>query len=482
VRSRLVVALTVPIVVVYLVLGAAYARSLAHSAHLELFLDRLSDASLFVTSARAAFGGGDPVALRSELQRYGEVYDIEAAVLDRHGEVIVGNGFDPDALSDVSRAEVDAALAGRSSGMSPLAVFYDRRLVIAEPVSESGDIVGAVVTVSDTGPLAQEILQWWLLLLGVGVAALAVSVLLVAKVASWILLPVQRVDRAMTEMLHGHMGTRVSEVSGPPELQRVVSVFNGMAEEVERLIQQQEEFVANASHELRNPLNALMLRVEHLGQGLPDGWENELELAREEGQRMTRILEALLMLAHGNQPDATEPFELTRLVEHRLQAWQPVAREQQVSLSATAARRTWCRVDETMLEAAFDAVLDNALKFSPPGSRVEVVVRTQDDVAEIAVHDQGPGLEPHEVGLVTSRFWRSPSNQNRSGSGLGLAIATEFLASCGGELSVACGDGRGLVVTLGIPEDQSPTARSDRDRKCVDGRRARRRPVRQVRT
>jgi signal transduction histidine kinase len=451
VRLRLVVVLTIPIVILFLVLGAAHGRNLAHSAQLELFLDRFGDISHFVPGARQALGDDDPVAIRSELERYGEVYGVDALLLDRTGDVVAGNGIALEALDEPSRRKVEAGLSGRSSGLPNEMMLFDRPLVVAEPVFEGGDLVGAVVTSSGTEGVAREVLRGWAQLLAAGLLAVVVSVFLVSRLAHWVLRPVRMVDTAMTEVWHGNMDVRISETGGPPELRRMIAVFNGMAQEVERLIQHQQEFVSNASHELRNPLNALLLRVEHLGLGLPDEWQEEMDLARDEGARMGRILDALLVLVRGERGIDTAPVELTALVARRLEAWQPQAHEHDVELAATPAPETWCELDEIMLESAFDAVLDNAVKFSPSNATVEVAVHARDGMAEISVRDQGPGLEPHELERITQRFWRSPRHQNRQGSGLGLAIATEFLRSCDGELAVAPANGEGLAVSLRVP-------------------------------
>nr|WP_281353432.1 HAMP domain-containing sensor histidine kinase [Phytoactinopolyspora mesophila] len=295
--------------------------------------------------------------------------------------------------------------------------------------------------------------QWALLALG-GVLAIGASLFLIARLANWVLRPVRRVDSAMKEIWHGHMEARISDTTGPPELQHMIAVFNSMAEEVEHLIQRQQEFVSNASHELRNPLNALLLRIEHLAMGLPDEWAEEAERAREEGRRMTRIMDALLMLARGqnSEPDAA-PVDVVALVTRRLEAWEPISRQRDVELALVDAGQVHGFVDEIVIESAFDAVLDNAVKFSPPGASVDVSVTNGGDTVEIAVRDHGPGVAPEDLALVTERFWRSPAGQDTPGSGLGLAIATEFLNSCGGTLAVASGDGGGLLVTLRLPAD-----------------------------
>nr|WP_281386923.1 HAMP domain-containing sensor histidine kinase [Jiangella mangrovi] len=326
-------------------------------------------------------------------------------------------------------------------------------LLVAEPVFDSGDLLGAVVTSSSSRQLAEQHRRQLIVVLLGGVAAVAACVLLASRLAHWVLRPVRMVDAAMTEIWHGHVGARIAGASGPPELRRVVTAFNGMSEKVEQLIYKQQEFVSNASHELRNPLNALLLRIEDLHFSLGDDAGSEIEHVREEGRRLARILDALLMLARDQAAAGAAPAELGALVRGRLDAWQPVARETGVAVVLDVRGEVWCEVDDIVVESALDAVVDNALKFAPAGSAVDVRVEPAGDHARVTVRDRGPGLDPEEIEHVADRFWRSPRHQNVRGAGLGLAIATEFLGSCGGRLEVAAADGGGLAVTLWVPRE-----------------------------
>ncbi|HEX6337899.1 MAG TPA: HAMP domain-containing sensor histidine kinase [Jiangellaceae bacterium] len=452
-RARLVVIFTIPGVLLFLLLGVAYAASVARAKQQEMYLDRLSDAGYLVVTARQSLTAEDPSIVAGELERYGDVYGIGAAVLNQSGETWATNGLDVESVD-----ERLTALAGRRSGLSEsLLPWQVAPLVVAEPVFEGGDLIGAVVTASDTERLTRGIWLQWGTLLGGGVAALALAIVIASRLASWVLRPVRAVDSAMAEIGRGQLAARIPESTGPPELQQVIARFNQMAEKVEHLMHKQQEFVSNASHELRNPLNALLLRVEGLALALPDDVAPEIEHVRAEGQRMARIVDALLMLARDEDMAAgTEPVEVAALVARRVQGWKSIAKENDVELRLTGIDQAWGRADEIVLESAFDAVTDNAVKFSPASSTVEVSVVESDGVVEVRVRDHGPGLSQDEIGRVTDRFWRSPEHSRIRGSGLGLAIASELLDSCGGELAVSRPEDGGLLVTLRVPRHEEP--------------------------
>lgn len=452
-RARLVVIFTIPGVLLFLLLGAAYAASVARSKQQEMYLDRLSDAGYLAVTARQSLTAEDPSIVAGELERYEDVYGIGAAVLNQSGETWATNGLDVESVD-----ERLTALAGRRSGLSESFLPWQvDPLVVAEPVFEGGDLIGAVVTASDTERLTRGVWLQWGTLLGGGVVALALAIVIASRLASWVLRPVRAVDTAMAEIGRGQLAARIPESTGPPELQQVIARFNQMAEKVEHLMHKQQEFVSNASHELRNPLNALLLRVEGLALALPDDEAPEIEHVRAEGQRMARIVDALLMLARDEDMAAgTEPVEVAALVARRVQSWKSIAAEKDVELRLTGTDQAWGRVDEIVLESAFDAVTDNAVKFSPASSTVEVSVAESDGVVEVGVRDHGPGLSQDEIGRVTDRFWRSPEHSRIRGSGLGLAIASELLDSCGGELVVSRPEDGGLLVTLRVPRHEEP--------------------------
>lgn len=447
-RLRLIVVFTIPGVLLFVLLGVAYAMSIARTGQQEVHIDRLADMRNLTVTARLSLTADDPSVVEDELRRYDEVYGIGAAVLDQSGGVWASNGLD---VADLD--ERLTALAGRRSELEESSLPWDLdRMVIAEPVFEGEDLIGAVVTASDTDRLVGGVWLRWGLLAAVGLVALAVAILIATRLAGWVLRPVHMVDDAMAQIQHGEMSARIPESAGPPELRQVIAQFNAMAEKVEDLIAKQQEFVSNASHELRNPLNALLLRVESLALAGPEESAAEVQHVQEEGRRMTRILDALLMLARDEDlGSATEPLDVSDMVSRRLDGWAPIASECDVRLTRNGADGVMARVDEVVVESAFDAVTDNAIKFSPPGKPVEFEVGVADGMAEIRIRDRGPGLREDEIEKVTDRFWRSPDHRTIRGSGLGLAIASEMLDSCGGELRLAPADGGGLLVVLRVP-------------------------------
>ena len=456
-RRRLVVVFLVPLVAILMSLVGAAGWSAARSVQQAFYTQQIGDLGYFVTSARQALRSGSPAVIDAEVRRFQEVYGIEVTVFDLAGSVWAAGDHGAAVLPDEHGERVRLALSGRRAEQ-PSTVFpwtvADGGL--AEPVFDDGDVIGAVLVAADVGAPRTAILQQILLLSAIAVVLIGLGILLVYRLAGWVLSPVRRLDEAMEAIERGEMDARVEEDTGPPELRRMTTVFNGMADEIERVMTRQQEFALNASHELRNPLNALLLRVEHLATGLGTEWQDDVEETREEGRRMTRILETLLGLARGGHGDTmVSAVDLATLAARRLDAWRDVAGQRGVALQSTGEAAVMSVTDRTVVESALDAVIDNAVKFSPDGARIEVGARRDGDSSRITVRDHGPGLTAEQAAAATDRFWRNADTGDVPGSGLGLAIASDLLATVGGELKVASADGGGLAVEL-VLHDRTP--------------------------
>ncbi|WP_035846118.1 sensor histidine kinase [Kitasatospora azatica] len=474
-RTRLLGILLALIACVLAALGVPLAASMASTEQISVVVDRMDDVARFAQELptqglpeRGAAGSSPGVptspetsqlsALRAEATRYEELYGVRTGFFLADGRPLAVAPADWKLPTTGAGAQaVQEARDGRRSRNPPRVWPWtpDRTLVIASPVVRDGDVVALVVTESPTGPLRARILHRWLWL-GAGEAvAMIAAVLLAVRLTEWVLRPVRTLDRATHDIATGRMNARVAAVGGPPELRRLATSFNEMADHVVIALDQQRAFVADASHQLRNPLAALMLRVELLGLELPEGHEIELSQVREEGSRLARVLDDLLGLAtaEGGRPQP-EAVDLTALVLARVDAWHPVADQRGIRLGCGTPPPARAWTDPIGFGSALDAVLDNALKFSPPGGRVAVTVQLRREEVAVTVADDGPGLTEEELARAGDRFWRSPRHQNVDGSGLGLSIARTLLLAGGGSLDFAAAQPNGLAVTLSAPREQ----------------------------
>jgi signal transduction histidine kinase len=227
----------------------------------------------------------------------------------------------------------------------------------------------------------------------------------------------------------------------------------GIAEQhsarLESLLERQERFLHDASHELRTPVTIARGHLEVLER--TNGGAAEVGVALDELSRMERILERLLLLARADQPDFVEfeEVELDRFLEDVFVRWSEVA------------PRTWrlgslaygvLRADPEQLRIALDALLENAVKYSEPGDRIELSSRATGGKVTIDVADEGIGVPDEARVQIFDRFARADAARTRStgGVGLGLAIVDTIVKAHGGRCSVARQQ-RGSVFAVELP-------------------------------
>ncbi|MFD4533353.1 sensor histidine kinase [Kitasatospora sp. NPDC058397] len=473
-RTRLLGILIALMLCVLAALGLPLAAAVAAAEQSRVVVDRLDDAARFAqdlpTSGPSAVESalkGDPEpapgdvsrrrAIDAEVRRYHDLYGVRLGIFQRDGVPIAAAPADWRVPRGWGAQAFQEALDGRRSHNPPQVWPWtdDRTLTVATPVVRDGDVVAVVLSESPTGALRTRILHSWLVIGAGEAAAMIVAVLLAGRLTEWVLRPVRTLDRATHDIATGRMAARVAPGGGPPELQRLARSFNEMADHVVLAMDQQKAFVADASHQLRNPLAALLLRVEVLGLELPEGHEEELGGVREEGVRLARVLDDLLGLATAEhaRPEP-EQTDLAALTLARVDAWRSVAEQRGIELRWEGPALAVGMADPIGFGSALDAVLDNALKFGPAGSGVRLKVSVRRDEVAVTVTDAGPGLAEDELPRAGDRFWRSPRHQNVDGSGLGLSIARTLLAAGGGSLAFAPVEPTGLAVTLTVPRPE----------------------------
>jgi two-component system sensor histidine kinase MprB len=320
-------------------------------------------------------------------------------------------------------------------------------LVLAQPLSYTQATLGRLAIV----------------LAVVGAAGIVVAAAGGALVARGTLGPVQRLTDA-TERVAATGDLRPIPVSGDDELARLTQSFNTMLDALADSQNQQRQLVADAGHELRTPLTSLRTNLELLiaarKPGAPELSEQDTgELyadVRGQLDELTTLIGDLVELARQDAPHVThESVDLVDVTERALDR----ARRRATSVRFDVALQPWfVPGDSSALERAVLNLLDNAVKFSPPGGTVRLSLRPLGDgTAVIEVADQGPGIAEADLPHVFQRFYRSSEARTLPGSGLGLSIVAQAAQRHGGSAQAANAPGGGALLSLRLPGDQLHT-------------------------
>ncbi|MGX7679909.1 sensor histidine kinase [Jatrophihabitans sp. DSM 45814] len=460
-RLRLGLLILGLLVIVLVATGVPLALGIRNTLARDAFLDQLNDTARFASAAEQAETPDQMAKIETQLRRYEVVHHADCFVLAADRTVLLA-ASDSDLPRDPPSDErISEAIRGRRGVLPPtIWPWTSQPLLVVEPMMRGGEVVGAMVIVSSTDGLRRQIFLAWAGLLICGLAALLACAYMANRLTRWVLRPVHELDVATHEVATGRLDARVPEATGPPELRRLATSFNEMATQVQISVAQQQNLVADVSHQMRNPLAALLLRLDDLATRAPDELRSDAERALLEGRGLAEIAEQLLALARAEHAGNTAAdCDMTAMVGQRMQTWEPIARARGVSLALTGSPRLHGWFDKADAAGAFDAVIDNAIKYSPVGSTVTIFIGIDGDFATIVVRDFGPGLSPDELARIGSRFWRSPSARGIGGFGLGLSIAKALLDRTDGSCEFSLPEGGGLQARILLPlTEHSPSA------------------------
>jgi signal transduction histidine kinase len=438
------------------VFSVALAVAVAAGDTQRMFIDRQNDTERFAGLAATALQTGHTRALSAELSEYHRLFGAGAVVLSQDGAVQLATGPGGSGAGGRYRAQVDAALSGgRSDPAGTVWPWTTGPMVVAEPVADGGEIIGVVLTVSPTDRLRGSIALDWALLAG----ALAATPL-----TRWLVRPLHELGEVTHAISEGRLRRRVQAATGPPELRRFALSFNAMADQLAGLIERQRTFVSYASHQLRTPLSAVRLRVETLGDALDGDAATDHALALEEVDRLSRIFDSLLTFARAEAVVDTETVDATTVVTTRTAAWQAVAGRAHAELTTVdpPGEPAMVRVARGTLDQMLDSLIDNALKFGGPGSRITVEIGRDGGWVEIRVVDDGPGMAAERLREAARPFWREPTGRQVAGSGLGLTIVSTLAAAAGGRLELRAAVPHGLDARIVLVAE--PAAAEDLER------------------
>ena len=249
----------------------------------------------------------------------------------------------------------------------------------------------------------------------------------------------------------------VGERGLPSEVQPLVRALNGLLERLDKALAAQRSFIADAAHELRTPLTAVHLQAQLAERATTEGDRRQALADLRSGlERATHLSEQLLTLAREEPVVAERPLtavDLSELAREVIAELAPLAETKSIDLGLNASGRASVRGDADALRTLISNLIDNALRYTPDGGKVDVNVAQDGERIALSVRDTGPGIAPAERARVFDRFYRGQAGSaSIPGSGLGLAIVRSVADRHGAEIALDDGiDGAGLGITLRFP-------------------------------
>lgn len=387
----------------------------------------------------------------------------------------VGKGRQQSSTAAVSLADIKG-MAGliqeikENSGKTWAKTYYhpyyeENMLMVAVPLKRTDGTISGTVMVNapldDINGFLQKIYYY----IGIaGLAAILLAALLSGYLAGGIVQPLRAMQQTAAAMARGDYTTRI-RVTSRDEVGDLGQSLNALAQDMEEYVRRMEQldkmrrdFVANVSHELRTPLTIM----HGYNQALQDGTITDPALVKkyhrvmgEEILRLEKLIADLLDLSRLQANGLTldiEEVSLAEIVDNVVTLLKPRSEEKGVALAASVAPGVPpIQGDGDRLTQLALILVDNALKFTPPGGRINIDLTVQDGEEVLTVADTGTGIAPEDLPYIWERFYKGDKSRASSGTGLGLAIARQIIELHGAKVDVTSRPGEGTVFTIRFP-------------------------------
>jgi heavy metal sensor kinase len=358
----------------------------------------------------------------------------------------------------LSRTALEAAFVGQATFESARFRGESPIRLLSVPIQRGRVLVNIV----QVGTSLHEVEHSLRHLLTVFLVATPIA-LIVALAGGWFLAgralrPVEAITQAAKRIAAGDLSQRLTVSPSSDEIGRLAATFNEMIARLDASFQQIRRFSADASHELRTPLTVMKGETE-LALRRPRAAEDYrlvLESSLEEIDRMTRIVDELLFLARADLGEVRMellPVRLDVLVEDSQRQAAVLGQEHNVQVAVGAMEPMIVQGDELRLRELVLNLVDNAVKYSHPGGKVELALQHDKNTARLSVSDSGIGIPPETQPRIFDRFYRADAARAhaKKGTGLGLSICKWIAEAHHGRIEVQSATGQGSRFTLVLP-------------------------------
>jgi heavy metal sensor kinase len=360
----------------------------------------------------------------------------------------------------LSRTALEAALSGRATFESARFLDGSSFRLLSVPIILDGALVN-IIQVGTSLRSVEEMLHRLLLVLLVSLpAALAVALGGGWFLAGRALRPVEAITQAARRIAAGDLTQRLTVAHSPDEIGRLAATFNNMIARLEASFRQVRQFSADASHELRTPLTVMKGETElALRRARPaEDYKLVMESTLEEIDRMAQIVDELLFLSRADLGEVrieSQPVRLDALVEDIQRQAVVLGQEQEIQVMVGSVALVQVQGDELRLRELLLNLVDNAVKYSRPGGKVEIALARDAGMARLSVTDQGIGISAEAQTRIFDRFYRTDDARAhaKKGTGLGLSICKWIVEAHHGRIEVQSKVGEGSRFTVILPAD-----------------------------
>jgi signal transduction histidine kinase len=290
---------------------------------------------------------------------------------------------------------------------------------------------------------------------GITIAVLVLGIAGGLLLTVWALRPLRQIIDTVRAIDAGAMNARVPRRQTGDELDELGGLFNSMLDRIATLIAGMRGSLDTVAHDLRTPVTRLRGVAElALRSDQRETLQQALADCIEESDQLLTMLNTLMDISEaetGTLKLALEPVNVSTIVEAAVDLYRHVAEDKQIVVSTASDPKLRLMADRSRLRQVLANLLDNAIKYTPAGGRVDVEATLQQSLAVISVRDTGIGVMAHEIPRIWDRLYRGAHGRSERGLGLGLSLVRAIVMAHGGRVDVATASGGGAVFTIQLP-------------------------------
>jgi heavy metal sensor kinase len=268
---------------------------------------------------------------------------------------------------------------------------------------------------------------------------------------------VEAVTRTAQKISGGSLEERVPVKPRGDEIDQLATTFNQMLDRIQTLLTEIKEMSDNIAHDLRSPIARMRGLAEvtlTTSKSLSD-YQNMAASTVEECDRLLDMINTMLFISKteaGLERPSRADVDIGALIRSACELFEPTAEDKHITLNCQAPEKTFLHGDSRMLQRMLSNILDNAVKYTPPGGEVKVSVSEANRDIVITVHDTGVGISQADLTRIFERFYRGDQSRSEPGTGLGLSLARAIARAHGGDITVASELNRGSTFTIILPK------------------------------
>ncbi|MDX2100193.1 MAG: ATP-binding protein [Leptolyngbyaceae cyanobacterium bins.59] len=392
------------------------------------------------------------------VKRYGAPATVTLRVFDAQASLLATS--DPYTDRQVSNwlpiKGVSEALERRSSeGIAKGVLSSEDRLFISKPIIRNGQLLGILRISITLEQFRRQFERVIWTILGALLITIFLCALLSDRLARSLSKPIEVMRNFTIRVGGGHFGDRLT-IRQSNELDQLAVELNRMSERLESLDEERRAFLANVSHELRTPVSNVQVTIEALESGAIDELvlrDRFFQTIKDETKRLSGLIHDLLDLGRleaGVTHLEIQSLSLQSILSRAVRAMEVRMQAKNIAVQVDVTDLRIMGDSERLLQA-FLNLLDNAVKYSQPHSRIFINGYRNHQQALIRIQDQGIGIQENDLPRIFEQFYTTGGTRKQSGAGLGLAIARRIVEAHGGSITVSSQPNQGAAFTLALP-------------------------------